>query len=100
MEFPRSSGQDTRGVNQPRAESARWVTLLHPSTQQPRTAPVIDGVLRLEWPSPLFVFFCGFDSLNDTFLRNCASLRLQNFLNKSGKRSRALPAGLARHVSI
>jgi hypothetical protein len=34
-------------VNQPRAESARWLTLLRPSTQQPRTAPVIDGVLRL-----------------------------------------------------
>ena len=34
-------------MNQPRAESARWVTLLRPSTQQPRTAPVIDGVVRL-----------------------------------------------------
>ena len=34
-------------MNQPRAESVRWVTLLRPSTQQPRTAPVIDGVLRL-----------------------------------------------------
>ena len=34
-------------MNQPRAESARWGTLLRPSTQQPRTAPVIDGVLRL-----------------------------------------------------
>src|SRR5438034_2389102 len=28
-------------------ESARWVTLLRPSTQQPRAAPVFDGVLRL-----------------------------------------------------
>jgi hypothetical protein len=45
--FRLASSRDTRGVNQPRAESARWVTLLRPSTQQPRTAPVIDGVLRL-----------------------------------------------------
>ena len=45
--FRLASPRDTRGVNQPRAESARWVTLLRPSTQQPRTAPVIDGVVRL-----------------------------------------------------
>src|SRR5207244_5365329 len=42
-----ASPRDTRGVNQPRAESARWITLLRPSTQQSRTAPVFDGVLRL-----------------------------------------------------
>jgi hypothetical protein len=42
-----ASPRDARGVNQPHAESARWVTLLRPSTQQPRTAPVIDSVLRL-----------------------------------------------------
>ena len=41
------SSRDTRGVNQPRAESARWLTLLRPSIQQSRTAPVFDGVLRL-----------------------------------------------------
>src|SRR5689334_12336452 len=45
--FPTGFIERHTGVNQPRAESARWGTLLRPSTQQPRTAPVIDGVLRL-----------------------------------------------------
>jgi len=40
------------GMNRPRAESARCVTCLRPSTQQPRTAPVIRWCSQAHRQSP------------------------------------------------